>query len=64
MRLQVHLIYPKPGFVEIDPEQLWNSIIKSIEDAVKGIVFANEIIKRKEIRDLNTSKFRCETRNQ
>ncbi|KAG4073437.1 hypothetical protein HA402_000661 [Bradysia odoriphaga] len=32
---QVHLLYPKPGFVEIDPDQLWNSIIKTIEDAVK-----------------------------
>lgn len=35
--LQVNLIYPKPGFVEIDPEQLWKSIIKTIEDAVKGV---------------------------
>lgn len=32
----MNLIYPKPGFVEIDPEQLWNSIVKTIQDAVKG----------------------------
>lgn len=32
---QVNLIYPKPGFVEIDPDQLWNSVIKTIENAVK-----------------------------
>lgn len=33
---QVNLIYPKPGYVEIDSNQLWNSIIKTIENAVKG----------------------------
>lgn len=31
------LLYPKPGHVEIDPDLLWNGIIKTIEDAIKGV---------------------------
>ncbi|KAG5326103.1 GLPK kinase, partial [Acromyrmex heyeri] len=31
---KVNLIYPEPGFVEIDPNHLWQSIIKVIKDTL------------------------------
>ncbi|KYQ60711.1 Putative glycerol kinase 5 [Trachymyrmex zeteki] len=31
---KVNLIYPQPGFVEIDPNQLWQIIIKVIKDTL------------------------------
>ncbi|XP_015836816.1 putative glycerol kinase 5 isoform X2 [Tribolium castaneum] len=32
--LQVKLIYPEPGFVEINPDQLWEQILEIIKNAV------------------------------
>lgn len=34
--LQVELLYPKPGFVEIDPDRLWEAIVGVINDVLKG----------------------------
>lgn len=34
--LKVELLYPKPAHVEIDPDQLWMSIIKVLKNAVHG----------------------------
>ncbi|XP_043277872.1 putative glycerol kinase 5 [Venturia canescens] len=31
---KVELIYPKPGYVEIDPDQLWSSILKVMKNAI------------------------------
>ncbi|KAK2576501.1 hypothetical protein KPH14_005824 [Odynerus spinipes] len=31
---KVELIYPKPGYVEIDPDHLWTIIVKVIKDAL------------------------------
>ncbi|XP_024872657.1 putative glycerol kinase 5 isoform X2 [Temnothorax curvispinosus] len=31
---KINLIYPEPGFVEIDPDQLWGIIIKVIKDTL------------------------------
>ncbi|KAL0278744.1 UNVERIFIED_CONTAM: hypothetical protein PYX00_000474 [Menopon gallinae] len=32
---QIELIYPQTGFVEIDNEKLWQSVVKVINDAIK-----------------------------
>ena len=31
-------IYPQPGWVEHDPEDIWNSVLGALADATKGIV--------------------------
>ncbi|XP_018403373.1 PREDICTED: putative glycerol kinase 5 [Cyphomyrmex costatus] len=31
---KVNLIYPKPGYVEIDPDELWQSIVKVMKDTL------------------------------
>jgi len=33
---KVHLLQPKPGWVEIDPDQLWNTIISVMKNAIKN----------------------------
>ena len=33
---RVILLYPKPGYVEIEPRQLWDSVQKVLKGAVKG----------------------------
>ncbi|GAB1866198.1 Putative glycerol kinase 5 [Camponotus japonicus] len=33
---KIKLIYPEPGFVEIDPDHLWQIIIKVIKDTLKN----------------------------
>lgn len=33
---QIILHYPKPQYVEIDPEELWNSVINTIKEAIAG----------------------------
>lgn len=34
--IQIKLIYPEPGFVEIDPDHLWEIIVKVIKDTLKS----------------------------
>lgn len=34
---KVVLLYPKPGYSEINPGQLWDSVLKVLKGAVKGI---------------------------
>ena len=34
---RVLLLYPKPGYVEIEPGQLWESVLKVLKGAVKGM---------------------------
>ncbi|KMQ91932.1 glycerol kinase 5, partial [Lasius niger] len=34
--MHIELIYPEPGFVEIDPDHLWRIIVKVIKDTLKG----------------------------
>jgi len=33
---KVHLLQPKPGWVEIDPDQLWDTIISVMKNAIKN----------------------------
>lgn len=33
---KVALVYPQPGYVEIDPEELWKKIVGVMREAVKG----------------------------
>lgn len=33
---QVQLLYPQPGYVEIDPDELWELIIKVIKNTFRG----------------------------
>lgn len=41
---KVDLLYPKPGYVEIDPDQLWESILQVIKNALRdGNLQANQI---------------------
>ena len=34
--LQVHLLSPRPGWFEIDPEVLWDSVVKVVRNAIEG----------------------------
>lgn len=38
INFQTELLYPQAGYVEIDPDNLWNSIIRVINNAIKGRV--------------------------
>ncbi|XP_012258819.2 putative glycerol kinase 5 [Athalia rosae] len=41
---KVELIYPKPGYVEIDPDHLWESILQVMKDALRDAnLQANQI---------------------
>lgn len=31
---QIELLYPQPGYVEINPDELWQSILKAIQNAI------------------------------
>lgn len=33
---QINLLYPKPGYVEIDPDELFESVVTVIKDALAG----------------------------
>ena len=33
---KVELLYPQQGYVEIDPETLWNSVVSVIKNAIVG----------------------------
>lgn len=33
---KVTLLYPQPGFVEIEPEKLWETVQDVIKSAIKG----------------------------
>lgn len=33
------MLHPKPGYEEIDPDWLWNAIIRVIQQCFKGRVF-------------------------
>ena len=35
----MHLLQPKPGWVEIDPDQLWDTIISVMKNAIKSKFF-------------------------
>lgn len=37
--LQVSLLYPQPGWVEIDPEDLWKGFVTVVKGAVQGQTF-------------------------
>ncbi|GLH12946.1 Uncharacterized protein GBIM_17603 [Gryllus bimaculatus] len=34
---KVRLLYPQPGHVEIDPEELWKAAVGVVNDAIKGV---------------------------
>ena len=34
---QVQLLTPHPGWVEIDPEGLWTSVVKVVHNAIEGL---------------------------
>src|SRR3954463_8830115 len=34
---EVRQIYPKPGWVEHDPEDIWSSVLTALDQALKGI---------------------------
>lgn len=41
---QIELLYPQPGYVEINPDDLWQSILKSIQNAISDAKLnANDI---------------------
>lgn len=31
---QIELLYPQPGYVEINPDELWQKILKTIQSAI------------------------------
>lgn len=33
---QMELLYPKPAYVEIDPDWLWDTIVRVVKQAIKG----------------------------
>ncbi len=33
---RVVLIYPKPGWIEIGPEQLWEAVVRAFKEALKS----------------------------
>ncbi|RZC37760.1 glycerol kinase 5, partial [Asbolus verrucosus] len=45
LKLQVQLLYPKPGFVEINNEQLWEQILRVIKDAISDAQLTAKDIK-------------------
>lgn len=34
--IQINLLYPKPGYVEIDPVELFDSVVAVIKAALEG----------------------------
>lgn len=34
--LQVSLLYPQPGYVEIDPDALWSKVVAVVKEAISG----------------------------
>jgi glycerol kinase len=36
---QVSLLYPQPGYVEIDPDALWSKVVAVVKEAISGITF-------------------------
>lgn len=42
--LQIELLYPQPGYVEINPDELWQKILKTIQNAINDAQLnANDI---------------------
>ena len=39
MIFKVELLQPKPGWVEIDPEKLWTSVVIVLKEAIAGMFF-------------------------
>ena len=37
MIFKVELLQPKPGWVEMDPEKLWTSVVIVLKEAISGI---------------------------
>jgi glycerol kinase len=33
----VSLLYPQPGYVEIDPELLWSKVVAVVKEAIAGL---------------------------
>jgi glycerol kinase len=33
---QVSLLYPQPGYVEIDPDALWSKVVAVVKEAISG----------------------------
>jgi glycerol kinase len=33
---QVSLLYPQPGYVEIDPDVLWSKVVAVVKEAISG----------------------------
>jgi putative glycerol kinase 5 len=44
-RSTIKLIYPKPGFVEINPNQLWEQILEVVKNAISDANLSIESIK-------------------
>lgn len=40
---QVSLLYPEPGRVEMDPEELWQSFVTVVKGAVQGLYSQSRI---------------------
>lgn len=38
--IKIELLYPQAGYVEINPDDLWNSIIKTVKDAIENAKIA------------------------
>lgn len=36
---QVSLLYPQPGYVEIDPDTLWSKVVAVVKEAISGETF-------------------------
>lgn len=41
INIQVVLHYPHAGFVEIDPDELWTSVVSVVHKSLKGTYFLN-----------------------
>lgn len=42
---QVESLYPRPGWVELDPEVLWSQFVGVIKEAVQGNGLMNSLSK-------------------
>uniref|UniRef100_A0A1B6DGB8 Glycerol kinase 5 n=1 Tax=Clastoptera arizonana TaxID=38151 RepID=A0A1B6DGB8_9HEMI len=51
---EITLLYPQPGHVEINPDQLWENVVQVIKEAIKGAS-----IQASDIKCLGISSQRC-----
>ena len=56
---QVQLLNPRPGWIEIDPEGLWNSVVRVVRNAIQGSFFSN--FGAKNLTGLELAIFFCST---